>query len=90
MITNTFYKKGYLIAVYNQHDHLVAVCDNTDEFAEMFNKPKSTAKTIIHKIAEKKQNSFFTDQGEKLTVVLIPLAAEEIQELLAVEKAVAL
>lgn len=87
MFTNTFYKKGYLIAVYNQHDQLVAICDNVDEFADMFNKPKNTAKTIIHKIAEKKQTHFFTNTGEKLTVVLIPLAAEEIRELLS-EKAV--
>jgi len=89
MITNTFYKKGYLIAVYNQQDQLVAICDNVDEFANMFNKAKSTAKTIIHKIAERKQTTFFTNSGEKLTVVLIPLAAEEIQELLS-EKAVAI
>lgn len=88
MITNTFYKKGYLIAVYDVYDQLIAICDNVDEFANMFNKPKSTAKTIIHKIAERKQTTFFTNSGEKLTVVLIPLSADEIQELLSLEKAV--
>lgn len=90
MIANTFYKKGYLIAVYDVHDQLIAICDNVSEFAKAFNKPNGTAKTIIHKIAEKKQTSFFTNDGEKLYVVLIPLAADEIQELLALEKAVAL
>lgn len=78
---NTFYKKGYLIAVYDQGEQLVAVCDNVDEFASMFKKPKGTAKTIVHKLTQGKQSTFQFYEAN-LTVALIPLDPSEIEELL--------
>lgn len=78
---NNFYKKGYLIAVYDQAEQLVAVCDNVEEFADKFKKSKSTAKTIIHKLTCGKQSTFL-HYNECLSVVLIPLDTSEIEELL--------
>ena len=78
---NNFYKKGYLIAVYDEAEQLVAVCDNVIEFAEKFKKSKSTAKTIIHKLTCGKQSTF-QYHNACLNVVLIPLDASEIEELI--------
>lgn len=78
---NKFYKKGYLIAIYDQSEQLVAVCDNVDEFAANFNKSKSTATAIIHKLTCGKQSTFL-HYNARLSVVLIPLDTSEIEELL--------
>lgn len=81
MIRNNFYKKGYLIAVYDDDERLQIVCDNVDEFAKVYKTPKNIAKSIIHKTTSGKQNIFY-HCNEKLSIVLIPLDPEEIKELL--------
>lgn len=81
MLKNNFYKKGYLIAVYDEADQLQAVCDNTEEFATTFNKTIGVAKSIVHKTTSGKQNTF--KHGMKnLTITLIPLDLLEIEELI--------
>lgn len=86
MLNNRFYKKGYLIAVYDASEHIIAICDNTQEFAEYFKMPLDLARPIVHKIASGKQNTFrFND--ENFTIALIPLDPKEIEELIRLEKA---
>ena len=78
---NKFYKKGYLIAVYDEEERLQVVCDNVDDFARVYKKPKHVAKSIVHKTTCGKQSNF-KHYGESLTIVLIPLDPKEIEELI--------
>lgn len=81
MGVNNFYKKGFLIAVYDEEDQLQVVCDNTAEFARVYKKPMHTAKAIISKLASGRQTTFAYN-GKYLTIVLIPLDVSEIEELI--------
>jgi len=75
-----FYKKEYLIAVYDEHDVLVDVCDNANEFSKRYNKDIDSARSTIGRISSGRRK-FFRHGKINLTIVLIPLDPEEIIEL---------
>jgi thymidine kinase len=80
MKDNGFYKKGYLIAIYDENEQLQAICDNVEEFASVYKKSINAAKSIVSRISGGKQSTFL-NYNEKLTVLLIPLDVAEIEEL---------
>jgi|GEM_PF-3910109 len=53
------YKKKYLIAVYDQNDDLVTVCENAKDFAEFFERTEGLAHSILSRLFLKKRKSFF-------------------------------
>lgn len=75
-----FYKKEYLIAVYDTDDNLVGVCDNVKEFAKTYQKDELIAGNIVNRISMGKRQTFYY-KGEQLTIFLIPLDPEEILEI---------
>jgi len=80
-MTNPFYKKGYLIAIYDSEDNLITVCDNVKEFASAYHiKRIDVAYAIIRRINKGERKSF-NFKGEKRTIVLIPLDPKEIKSL---------
>lgn len=81
MGVNRFYKKGFLIAVYDEDDQLEVICDNTKEFAAVYGKSINNAKGIISKLTNGRQATFqYKDRNFK--IILIPLDANEIKEIL--------
>ena len=75
-----FYKNEYLIAVYDTEDNLVGVCDNVKEFAKMYDKDELIAGNIISRISKGQRQTFYHGDRQ-LTIFLIPLDPEELQEL---------
>lgn len=75
-----FYKKEYLIAVYDAHDNLVGVHDNVHEFAAAYDKKYDVAQHIVGRLSNGKRKAFYHGTRQ-LTIFLIPLDPEEIQEL---------
>ena len=74
-----FYKKTKLISVYNEDDVLVALCDNSKDFAKVFKMDQSTADSTISRIS-KGERSYFCHNGEKLFIYFIELQPNEVQE----------
>lgn len=74
-----FYKKTKLISVYNEDDVLVALCDNSKDFAKVFKMDQSTADSTISRIA-KCERGYFTHNGEKLFIYFIDLEPNEVRE----------
>lgn len=74
-----FYKKTKLISVYNEDDVLVALCDNSKDFAETFKMGQSIADSTISRIADGSRN-YFLYNGEKLFIYFIDLEPNEVQE----------
>jgi len=79
MKKTNFYKKHHLVAVYDENDNLVAVCDNAREFAETFKMDQSIADSTISRIS-KGERSYFCHNGEKLFIYFIELQPNEVQE----------
>lgn len=75
-----FYKKEYLIAVYDTQDNLVGVCDNAKEFAQVYQRRYDVAQSIIGKLSKGKRKAFYHGD-KKLTLFLIPLDPDEVKEL---------
>lgn len=75
-----FYKKEYLIAVYDAHDNLVGVHDNVQEFAAAYDKKYDVAQHIVGRLSKGKRKVFY--HGERqLKIFLVPLDPEEVIEL---------
>lgn len=74
-----FYKRNYLIAIYDEDDQLVAVCDNEREFAEMFGMSRGTACSTLSRIFNG-ERTFIYENGEKRLIYFIPLDPKEIKE----------
>ena len=74
-----FYKKAKLISVYNEDDVLVALCDNSKDFAKVFKMEQRVADTTISRIS-KGERSYFCHNGEKLFIYFIDLEPNEVQE----------
>lgn len=75
-----FYKKEYIIAVYDTEDTLVGVCDNIKEFARIYHRSYDVAASIIGRINRGERKTFY--HGDKqLKLFLIPLDPEEVIEL---------
>ena len=79
MKKTNFYKKHYLVAVYDEDDQLVAVCDNAREFAKVFGRTQRDADSILSRIA-KGERGYFTHNGEKLFIYFIDLEPNEVRE----------
>lgn len=79
MKKTNFYKKHHLVAVYDEDDNLVAVCDNAREFAETFKMNLGMADTILSRISNGIR-SYFIHGGQKMFVYFIPLDPKEIKE----------
>lgn len=79
MKKTNFYKKHYLVAVYDEDDQLVAVCDNANDFAKVFKMEQRVADTTISRIS-KGERSYFCHNGEKLFIYFIDLEPNEVQE----------
>jgi hypothetical protein len=74
-----FYKKHYLVAVYDEDENLVAVCDNAREFAKVFGRTQRDADSILSRIA-KRERSYFLHNDEKLFIHFIDLDPNEVRE----------
>ena len=79
MKKTNFYKKHYLVAVYDEDDQLVAVCDNATEFAKVFGRTQRDADSILSKIA-KGDRGYFLKDGKKMFVFFIDLEPNEVRE----------
>jgi hypothetical protein len=79
MKKTNFYKKHHLVAVYDEDDNLVAVCDNAREFAETFKMNLGMADTILSRISNGIR-SYFIHGDEKMFVYFIPLEKEDMKE----------
>ena len=79
MKKTNFYKKHYLVAVYDEDDNLVAVCDNAREFAKVFGRTQRDADSILSRIANGIR-SYFIHGDQKMFVYFIPLKKEDMKE----------
>lgn len=79
MKKTNFYKKHYLVAVYDEDDQLVAVCDNAKEFAETFKMNLGIADTILSRISNGIR-SYFIHGDQKMFVYFIDLEPNEVRE----------
>lgn len=79
MKKTNFYKKHYLVAVYDEDDQLVAVCDNAREFGKVFGRTQRDADSILSRIA-KGERSYFLHNDEKLFIYFIDLEPNEVRE----------
>lgn len=75
-----FYRQNQLIAVYDENDNLVTVCDNESEFAEAFDMDRSIAASTLSRLY-KGTRSFFLENGKKRFAYFIPLEPQEIIDL---------
>lgn len=73
-----FFKNKFLISTYDQ-DELLSVTDNIKEFAAIYDKEYHTARSIISRIFNKKQNNVFYFKGKKLSLYFIPLNTTELK-----------
>ena len=75
-----FYRNKYLIALYDDVDRLVTICDNAYEFKEFLDVPTvRSASSILSKLFLRKIKSV-NFRGERLKVHFISLSKQE-QEL---------
>ena len=78
---NKFYKNKYLIALYDDIDRLITICDNAYEFKDFLDIPtKNTSDSILSKIYLGKIKSV-NFRGERLQVHFISLSKKEQGEL---------
>lgn len=78
---NKFYKNKYLIALYDDIDNLITICDNAYEFKDFLDIPtKNTSDSILSKIYLGKIKSV-NFRGERLKVHFISLSKKEQGEL---------
>lgn len=75
-----FYRNKYLIALYDDVDRLITICDNAYEFKEFLNIPTiRSSSSILSKLFLRKIKSV-NFRGERLKVHFISLSKKE-QEL---------
>lgn len=78
---NKFYRGKYLIALYDDMDRLIAICDNAYEFKDFLDIPTlNTANSILSKIYLGKVKSV-NFRGERLEVYFISLSEKEKEEM---------
>jgi hypothetical protein len=75
-----FYKKNYLISVYDSEDNLIAICDNAKEFAQRFDMERGIADSTISRIKKGERNCFIY-KNKKYFIYFIELDQKEVQEL---------
>ena len=76
-----FYKNKYLIALYDEFDNLITICDNAYEFKEFLDIPTiTTSYSMLSKIYLGKIKSV-NFRGERLQVHFISLSNKEQGEL---------
>jgi hypothetical protein len=69
-IPERIYRGEYLIAVYDEEDQLVTVCDNAVDFAGYFNRTVDLAHSILSRLYLGKRKSF-RFEGKKFHIEFI-------------------
>ena len=78
-IRDKFYRNKYLIALYDDMDRLVTICDNAHEFKGFLDIPKiETSYSILSKLFLQKIKSVYF-RGKRLMVYFIPLSDYDLQ-----------
>ena len=78
-LRDKFYRNKYLIALYDDEEHLVAICDNAHEFKDFLEIPTiETAYSMLSKLFLEKIKSVYF-RGDGLKVYFIPLSDYEIE-----------
>ena len=78
-IRDKFYRNKYLIALYDDINRLITICDNAHEFKDFLDIPKiETSYSLLSKLYLGKIKSVYF-KGERLMVYFIPLTDYELK-----------